>query len=567
MMILKKIFKNRTARLVLLLVLAAVISFAIYYVTLPALNVHNVGFWTYLFFVFLIFGAAIGVFDLSSVLGELGRGFYSHPKKKNVVNEKHGFLNRSVIAKIGICVIVAPLIVVVLGGIVSSTVFNARRYADIIEIEERVFTEDMPSVSEINNIALVDTESAIILGERKLGRLENVVSQYIVSSGYTQINYKGHPMKVASLEYDGFFKWLNNRSQGVPGYIMVDAVQNKADYMELSEGIIYTESAYFGEDLERKLRFDYPTKIFDRISFEVDENGKVWYVVSCATAKIGLFGAMDIHEVILFDPVSGVSELMSVDETPSWVDIVYDGYLACEKYDWKGIYSGGFLNSLIGNKGCKQTTDDFGYIMRDDDVWYFTGVTSITADQSNIGFVLSCARTGEYVFYLVEGAEEHSAMGAAEGEVQEKEYYASFPTLVNIAGEPTYIMVLKDANALVKLYALVNVKQYNIVATASTQSDVIAAYVQLLKQNGIDTSDSLVPDSSVDITVSDIKFLSMAGIDYAYLTAEDGKVFRVEFNATNEAIVLVKTKDVLSVKAVLDEKTGIYQVSSWKKSE
>ena len=565
----KKLMQNKTARLIILLLVAAIISFAVYYVTLPAINVHSTGFWIYLTFVLALFGAAIGVFNLSELFSFNTKTFtaYRNNKKKGVVNEKFGFLNKTLLSKIGVCVIVAPIVILIVGGIISSTVFNARRYAEVIEVDELVFKDDMPSVSEITDIALVDTESARILGTRKLGALANVVSQYVVSDNYTQINYKGHPMKVATLEYDGFFKWINNRDEGIPGYIMVDAVNNKADYIELSDGIIYSDSGYFGEYLERKLRFDYPTKIFDRISFEVDENGKAWYVVSCATAKIGLFGAMDIHEVILFDPTTGDSTLMTVEETPNWVDIVYDGYLACEKHDWKGLYSGGFLNSLIGNKGCKQTTDDFGYIMRDNDVWYFTGVTSVTADESNIGFVLSCARTGEYKFYSVEGAEEHSAMGAAEGEVQEKEYYASFPTLVNIAGEPTYIMVLKDANALVKLYALVNVKQYNIVATAETQSDVISAYIQALSKHGIDISGAQNPEDKTEVKVKDVKFLSMSGVDFAYITAEDGKVYRIEFNAANEAVVLLKEGDTIRLSAVVDEKTGIYQVRLWEKSE
>ena len=562
----RKLLENKTARTVLLALIAVLIAFVVYYVTLPAINVHSTGFWLYLSFVLLLAGGVIGVFNPLRLL-TMHEMRFAPPKRANVVNEQERIFGmpRSLVSRIGIVLVILPIAVLVIGGVLSSTVFNARRYANVINVEELVFEEDMPSVSEITNIALVDTESARILGTRKLGALASVVSQYVVSGQYTQINYKGHPMKVASLEYDGFFKWFNNRGRGVPGYIMVDAVNNKADYIELTNGIFYTESAYFGEDLERKLRFDYPTKIFQGISFEVDENGKAWYVVSCATAKVGLFGAMDIHEVILFDPTTGESSIMSVEETPNWVDIVYDGYLACEKYDWKGIYSGGFLNSIIGNKGCKQTTDDFGYIMRDDDVWYFTGVTSVTADESNIGFVLSCARTGAYKFYSVEGAEEHSAMGAAEGEVQEKKYYASFPTLVNIAGEPTYIMVLKDANALVKLYALVNVEQYNIVATAETQSDVIAAYIQLLSKSGVDISDSQNPEDFVDITIENVQFLSMSGTDFAYLTSKDGKVYRIEFNASNEAVVLLKIGDTVSVNAVLDEKTGIYHVRLWKK--
>ena len=35
----------------------------------------------------------------------------------------------------------------------------------------------------------------------------------------------------------------------------------------------YVESAYFGEDLFRALRFAYPTKLFDQCYFEIDEQG------------------------------------------------------------------------------------------------------------------------------------------------------------------------------------------------------------------------------------------------------------------------------------------------------
>ena len=272
----------------------------------------------------------------------------------------------------------------------------------------------------------------------------------------------------------------------------------------------------------------------------------------------------------MFNPVDGSHSLLSVGEIPSWVDIVYEGNLACRKYDWKGLYSGGFFNSIIGNKGCKQTTDDFGYIMRDDDVWYFTGVTSITADSSNIGFILSNARTGEYKFYPVIGAEEHSAMGAAEGEVQEKGYTASFPSLVNVSGQPSYIMVLKDANGLVKLYALVNVQQYNMVATGETQSEAMSAYIKTLRQNGIAVNDPDIDDSDGDknaedfeIKIADMKYLALSGTTYVYITAEDGKVFRMEFNAENEGIILKRVGDTLRGKAT-PEKNGIYSIISWK---
>ena len=559
--------QNETAKKVLRLVggfvVATLLCFLLFYVMLPPINVHSEGFWFFLMLVLIVYGAVMGVFNLGN---KKTKDF----AKINIKGRSHtvSFLKNNRFSVIYSLIIPIPLLVIVLGSLFSSTLFNATRYADVIEVKEEVFATDMPEVDRVTNIALLDSVSAQRLGARELGVLSDVVSQFVLSDVYTQINYQGKPMKVSDLGYAGFFKWLNNRDNGIPGYVMVDAVGNKAEYKKLDKNMVYSESAFFGENLERKIRFAYPTKIFDNISFEVDEEGNPFYIVSCSSPKVGLFGAMDVSEVIIVNPIDGTSELYKVDNVPTWVDVVYDGYLACEKYDWKGLYAGGYWNSIIGQKNCKQTTDDFGYLMLNDDVWYFTGVTSVTADESNIGFILSCARTGEYKFYPVIGAEEYSAMSAAEGEVQEKGYVASFPALVNIAGEPTYIMVLKDASQLVKLYALVNVEQYNLVVTGETQSAAISAYIKLLSENGVDTSGSQNSSENItNITVSDVQIRTMAGTTYYYLTAEDGKVYRVEFNEANEGIFFVKEESTLKVSATKNEKTGIYTVYGWEFTE
>ena len=402
-------FKERSLKykILLSLILGISVSFILFYIFLPPINPMAESFWIYL-------TAVIAAFALPF----LGTGTKSVPKRegKNIFNvEKTGFNLWIVIA------IITPIIILILGSAISSTFFNAKRYASIITVKESNFAEDLPETTEITNIALMDTDSARILGTRTLGSLSDVVSQYTLREHYTQINYKNTPKKVTNLEYDGFFKWLGNKDKGVPGMVIVDPVKSSSEYLEFDEPMHYVESAYLNQDLERKLRFLYPTKIFESISFELDENGKPYYIVACSKPQVMLFGARDIEEVIIFDPTSGKGELYPVSETPSWVDIVYDGYLATEKFNWQGMLSGGFINSIIGNVGCKQATDDFGYIVLGDDVWYFTGVTSaVSNDKSNIGFILTNARTGEYKFYPVIGAEEHSAMAAAEGEVQEK---------------------------------------------------------------------------------------------------------------------------------------------------
>ena len=536
-------------KIIISLVLGILSAAVLFYVFLPPINLMSESFWVYL-------TAVIAAFSLPFL--KLGDGYVS-------VTEVNGRIKKSYSAganKWLLLAVAVPILVLILGNLVSSPLFNARRYAGIIEVKESDFATDLPESNEVTNIALMDTASAMILGNRTLGSLSHVVSQYTVSDTYTQINYKNTPKKVANLEYDGFFKWIGNRDNGIPGLVIVDPVNSSAEYVELAEPIHYVESGYFGDDLMRKLRFMYPTKIFDydSISFELDDEGNPYYIISCYRPKVALFGAKDVTEVIIFDPTDASSELYKVEDTPAWVDIVYDGYLATEKYNWHGTLSGGYLNSIIGNVGCKMATDDFGYIVIDDDVWYFTGVTSaVSNDKSNIGFILSNARTGEYKFYPVIGAEEHSAMAAAEGEVQEKGYVASFPSLVNISGQATYIMVLKDAAGLVKLYALVNVENYSIVATGATQADAMSAYKKLLRQNDIEIG---ADDQTAEITVKDVEIVMLSGVATVYIKADDGKVYKGYLEA-DEALILINAGDTLSINYSATEIDGIYVISSW----
>lgn len=543
-----KDFKNKgkKAKILFSVIFGTVVSAVLFYIFLPPINPMAEDFWIYL-------TAVIA----SYALPFLNLGIVSSPMRvgANVVDSQKLRANKWVL--IAIC---TPILVLILGSLVSSTLFNARSYASIIQVKEANFSEDLPETTEITNIALMDTASARILGARTLGSLSEVVSQYTLRESYTQINYKNSPKKVTNLEYDGFFKWIGNRNNGIPGMVIVDPVKSSSEYVKFDEPMHYVESAYFNQDLERRLRFLYPTKIFESISFELDEEGNPYYIVACSRPQVMLFGARDIEEVIIFDPTNGTGEIYPVSETPSWVDIVYDGYLATEKFNWQGMLSGGYINSIIGNVGCKQATDDFGYIVIGDDVWYFTGVTSaVSNDKSNIGFILTNARTGEYKFYSVIGAEEHSAMAAAEGEVQEKGYVASFPSLVNISGQATYIMVLKDAAGLVKLYALVNVENYSIVATGATQTDAMSAYKKLLRQSDIEIGD---PELSIEITVEDIRIAMVSSVATVYITSTEGEVYKGYLEA-DEALVLIRRGDKLRISYAESEIDKLYIISSW----
>ncbi len=555
---------KKSVRLAISAAVALTVAVLVFYVTLPAINVQNTGFWMFFAFIAAVFG---GVYALCGVRS----GVYRMVKGGKKGSQKITFEKGVSTGKIIVAVVAVPLAVLLIGTLASSTFFNASRYSQIIEVKEAVFEEDMPETDLVSNIALMDSASANIIGNRTLGALSEVVSQYQINGTYFQINYRRTPKKVSTLEYEDFFKWANNREKGIPGYVMVDPVNSSAEYIEFETPIRYTESSYFSEDLQRTLRFSYPTKIFGSCSFEIDEEGKPYYIVSCMKPRVGLFGAMDVNEVIIFNPCDGSSSLYALADVPSWVDNVFTGDLASEKFDWYGTLKNGFWNSVIGNKDCKVTTDDFGYIIIEDDVWFFTGVTSVSNDESNIGFIISNARTGEYKFYPVIGAEEYSAMKAAEGEVQEKGYVASFPSLINVSGNATYIMVLKDSGGLVKLYALVNVENYSIVATGSTQTEAKEAYLKLLQQEGIlkpeDTPEPPAPDNllSAEITVSNIRLVTVSGESWVYLTAEDGTLYKRSV-AADESVLLIGVGDKITVKYTATDVEKICSVVSWERT-
>ncbi len=528
----------------------AVIGFCLYFFC-PALNIHNPGIWIIAdvaFFVYLIaYRLAKGFKDFCLMTTSI----IQDAKGRNKRVTKFSFNIKIFLLPFGLALVIGLI------GIIGSTMFNAKSYSEILTVTSSDFTVDLSESVGTDSIALMDTASAQMLGDREIGSLSDVVSQFDVSEDYTQIDLEGKPVKVSPLEYAGFFKWINNRQSGIKGYVTVNPVTMSASF-EKSEGMKYVPSAYFGEDARRYLWSKYPTLMLENLHFEIDESGKPYYIASVVDKTIGIFGGKTVSGCVVLDPVSGETQHYELEDVPRWIDVVIDGDLICKQYNWHGMYQNGYFNSLFAKKGCKQVTtyyshdeeaeddapaSDYGYVAKDGDIWIYTGVTSVNGDSSNIGFLLANERTGESRYYSVAGADEKSAMQAAEGEVQEKGYQASFPSLINIDGNPTYIMVLKDSGGLVKLYATVNVEQYNIVTTAPTQAECIKKYKAAL---GIENKVGAEAVEDVNITIADVKYIDIDGNTYIYLIDNDEKFYKAKA-AENEGMLLLKAGDKVKI--------------------
>lgn len=513
----KKVSKTIT----LILVLAA--AFGIYYyVTIPAINIHSVGFWQCLLF-------AVAILNVIYVFLKAKQYSKTHgaaPFSKDLF----GTLK---LAKAGIGIFVLILLVFLIGAVLSSPIVNANKYQKLLTVENSDFSEDIKEVS-YRTIPLLDKNSAELLGNRKMGSMVDMVSQFEVSSEYTQINYQDTPVRVAPLVYASPIKWLTNQKQGIPAYIRIDMATQNTECVKLSEGIHYSKSEYFNRNIYRHLRFQYPTYIFDdQIFFEINDEGTPYWVCPVKEFTIGLFGGQTVGKAVLCNAITGECEEYDIKDVPNWVDKVFSAELLTGLYNYHGTLKHGYFNSILGQKDCLQTTNGYNYIALEDDVWVYTGVTSVSGDQSNVGFVLMNQRTMETKFYTIEGAIEDSAMSSAEGQVQNLGYRATFPLLLNISGEPTYFMALKDGAGLVKKYAMVNVQKYQWVAIGDTVQECEKEYVKLLTTSGITKGETAGVFEQAKGKIASIAPVVIEGTTHYYICLEKSdEIFDVNLSDT-----------------------------------
>ena len=470
-------------------ILAVLAAGIYYYITLPAINIHSVGFWWFII-------SILGVIFVWRLIKANMRNFKT--QNQQVYMDK---FSASLSVKIIGALLVLAIVVFLIGTLLGSPIINAGKYQKLLTVEKGNFAEDVAQ-ADYDTIPLLDKASASLLGDRKMGSMVEFVSQFEAAGDYTQINFQGKPVRVTPLVYASPIKWLTNQSEGIPAYIMIDMTTQETECVMLEEGIRYSKSEYFNRNIYRHLRFNFPTYIFsDQIFFEIDEEGTPFWICPVKKFNIGLFGGETVGRVVIVNAVTGECIDYAVEEVPSWIDKVYSAELLTQLYDYSGIYVNGFLNSVLSQRGCLQSTNGYNYIAMDDDVWVYTGVTSLNADQSNVGIVLMNQRTMETRYYEVECAIEDSAMSSAQGQVQHLNYQATFPLLLNIADEPTYFMALKDQAGLVKMYAMVNVQKYQLVAIGDTIKECEANYRELMLTNGIITEDkAAVEEKPTDTT-------------------------------------------------------------------
>ncbi|MBS5730403.1 MAG: CvpA family protein [Clostridium sp.] len=545
-------------KIVLSLLCSAVFAGILFYFMLPALNFKSYDLYIYL-------GAIVASYV---VFNALFSNVFGKPEYVPYVKR------RAIVPGIIIAVL---LVAVGIGYLVSCEFFRASSYSKIISVDtDSNFSEDVEeqTADSFSEIPKLDEDTAAQLAARALGALKDIgsVSQFTIAPENSQINYQGKPYRVVPLQYADIIKWLVNTRDGFPGYVMVNMADESTNFVELKDGSIrYSAYEHFNKLLKRHLRFEFPTYLFADATFEVNDDGDPFWICARLDKTIGLFGGTDVIGIVLVDAVSGECieysmEQLKDDPNLQWIDRVYDSDLIVQQYNYYGKYQKGFWNSLLGQKDVIKTTDGYNYIAKNDDVWMYTGVTSVTSDQSIIGFVLVNQRTKEADFYNVTGGTEYSAQQAAEGRVMDLGYTATFPLLLNIGGEPTYFLSLKDPkNQIVQQYALINVANYNnnkMGVTGTDLSKCLASYIESLKEKGITvdinpddvvtpgTNEDKTPDTTkltASGTIADIRTAVMGGESYYYIKLDSNEAYFAIAASKDEGVVILNRGDSVTV--------------------
>ena len=519
------------------ILISAIIIFILFYLELPPLNLRSEHFWSFLLQCVIIILIINGFGVIKDLITTIHMDGVHGVRGMSLRETSKPFL-------LGALLLAVIIVVQFLGNIVGHPFFHSGAYSRLIQVEDGDFSTDVAELS-MNQIPVVDKDSAQRLGNRKLGEMSDLVSQFEIMDMYTQINYQGTPYRVTPLQYGDVIKWFTNRSQGLPAYVMVNMVTQETSLKRLNEGMKYSPSEYFFRNINRHLRFSHPTLIFDfdDISFEIDEDGTPYWVAPVISYRIGLWSGKDVSGVVLVNAITGEDSYYKLEDIPAWVDQVFISNLIINQLDYYGMYQNGYINSMFGQKGVRQTTEGYNYIAIGDDVYLYTGVTSVTSDESNIGFMLVNLRTKDAKYYTVPGATEESAKASARGQVQQMNYTATFPLLLNISDRPTYFMSLKDAAGLVKMYAFVDVEQYQVVGTGTTVKAAMSNYETALgiesgdiEPGTADTPDTetpaeeetetLTPEASVTGTVSAVSSAVVNGnTRYYFLLDGDENIY------------------------------------------
>ncbi len=456
--------------LVLTLVICSLLSGAAWFIMIPAFSMVSSALPWFLFIVAFIFS--------------VGLSFY------NANND-----DSTLLFAIPWSITLFIFVFIVVVALISAPIFNSNPYREAITIEQGNFEDEFEELTAGETYALLDLDTAQRLGDRVLGKVPNA-TWYNVSQEYNLIKYQGKYYRISPLEYRDLFAYFKAKSSGIPGYVIVDVETKEAKFVQTTDPITVSTSGKFSQNLSRVLRAQFPSYVFDQSFMEIDDDGNPYWVTAVLKANAGLWGARVAQGYVLTNACTRESKYYSIEEEkPEWLDHLYSLDYLMEKAAWHYNLVHGWWNvshtdvfntTYSYKRGASSKTGEpafYGYntaVSKDGRIKVYTGLTPANNTESNVGFLMVDCVSGEYKYYDIPGAEESSAQSVVEGIIQQMGYESTFPVMVKIAGNPAYLMNLKDKSGLIQRYAIVNYLNYSQAFVGTTFEETLDGYLELI---------------------------------------------------------------------------------------
>jgi hypothetical protein len=451
----------------------------------------------------------------------------------------------------------ALCIVALLGGMVMSMpMLHAEAYHNLLGQEkDKEFKHSLPPI-DLENAPLVSSDMAMRAAEKKLSEIPALGSQTKVGHLEKQL-VNGKLVYIGFLQHRGLFSW---NSQGTtPGYVRVSAtdpsdVELVTHLGDKKLAMRYLDSGYFGDDLERHMRFNgYATKGLKDFSPEIDDEGRPFAVVSVFERRIG-FDGHDAVGVAVVDVQTGDIKYYPTADVPKWVDRVEPEAFVKEQVEDRLEYVHGWLNPSHKDKLAISGDVDLVY-GKDGRAYFFAGMVSTAKEGGLVGFMLIDSRTKETTRYTLTGVTEPVARAAAEGVLPEKHYSATNALPFMVEGVPAYVMALKDSTGIARAYGIVSIADYQKVAVGDSLVDAARKFQNQLNRDRTQLDAGERPDEMrVKGTVTRIGSEVRTGTtNYVLMLSTSGKhLYTADINRS-EDLVVTKEGDLVEIRTLSGE--------------
>jgi hypothetical protein len=463
---------------------------------------------------------------------------------------------------------IVALVIIIITAICGARIFNAGRYSQLIgKIDEKTqkhWSQEIQPLDQ-NKIRLVPPELALSLAKTALSKDGATLgSQFPLSEDLITLQkIKDDYWYLIPLDFKGWNVWT--RTKEVPGYVKVNAVDPYAKPILISNRKMkYTPHAYFSNYLKRRLYNEFHNKLLRDYSFEEDDNGNIFWVITVIKPTI-FYSGLVVDGVIIFNPETGdykyiLKKEIEDNKEYAWVDRVTPSDIAKDYVNYWGELKDGWWNNFWTHINLlKAETPTMNY-SSDERCTFVMPVTSTNrSDQAMTGLMYCDSRTGKFTYYATSGgATEEAVSQAVNSQYSYKKWHASEQMVYeNVYGKLASLVPVLGENGNYQGLAIVE-NENKRVAFGVNPQEAVVEFQKIIMNGGGQISTEAIRDA-VNYKGKVVRIgwdISNSGKQY-YLYFKEFKHSFIVSNESQSELALTKEGDSVLIKFINSEQIAV----------